>query len=355
MKKILTALLCAAAVLLSADVLKEWNFKGRKVDGLILPGSRVGYRISPDVKTPEGEPCAEIKVRTPGKVPWELMVSFASNQQISKGMKLRYSFQIRGDRKGKMPVSCLQNQAPWKTIGNSWMEFEFDTEWKTVTREFTSNLDYSGSVRGPSLMAGKLPEGTTLYIGAVKLEWLDNVLPLALNSNWTLFRTPDLKDVKLEALTAVPQTLGGVQGRTVSLKENTLMLAKPGESVKPKTAAVLFNEFESEKAGVMQVGCSADYWFEFIVNGKTVYDTIVNGNGATTYLPTDHVFNFPVKKGKNLIAVRVLSGSEGWRFVCGKVPFRAKLKQSRLAGAVGPDDGDDLAPAEPDHPDCPRK
>lgn len=108
-----------AAVLLSADVLKEWNFKGRKVDGLILPGSRVGYRISPDVKTPEGEPCAEIKVRTPGKVPWELMVSFASNQQISKGMKLRYSFQIRGDRKGKMPVSCLQNQAPWKTIGNS--------------------------------------------------------------------------------------------------------------------------------------------------------------------------------------------------------------------------------------------
>lgn len=97
MKKILTALLCAAAVLLSADVLKEWNFKGRKVDGLILPGSKVGYRISPDVKTPEGEPCAEIKVRTPGKVPWELMVSFASNQQISKGMKLRYSFQIRGD------------------------------------------------------------------------------------------------------------------------------------------------------------------------------------------------------------------------------------------------------------------
>ncbi len=334
MKKILTALLCAAAVLLSADVLKEWNFKGRKVDGLILPGSKVGYRISPDVKTPEGEPCAEIKVRTPGKVPWELMVSFASNQQISKGMKLRYSFQIRGDRKGKMPVSCLQNQAPWKTIGNSWMEFEFDTEWKTVTREFTSNLDYSGSVRGPSLMAGKLPERTTLYIGAVKLEWLDNVLPLALNSNWTLFRTPDLKDVKLEALTAVPQTLGGVQGRTVSLKENTLMLAKPGESVKPKTAAVLFNEFESEKAGVMQVGCSADYWFEFMVNGKTVYDTIVNGNGATTYLPTDHVFNFPVKKGKNLIAVRVLSGSEGWRFVCGKVPFRAKLKQSRITRIV---------------------
>ena len=67
-----------------------------------------------------------------------------------------------------------------------------------------------------------------------------------------------------------------------------------------------------------------------MVNGKTVYDTIVNGNGATTYLPTDHVFNFPVKKGKNLIAVRVLSGSEGWRFVCGKVPFRAKLKQSRI-------------------------
>lgn len=67
MKKILTALLCAAAVLLSADVLKEWNFKGRKVDGLILPGSKVGYRISPDVKTPEGSPARRSRFGHPEK------------------------------------------------------------------------------------------------------------------------------------------------------------------------------------------------------------------------------------------------------------------------------------------------
>ena len=66
MKKFLTAFLCGAAVLLSAETLKEWKFEGDKVSGLSYPSEKIGFRISPDVKTPEGEPCGEFTVKSAG-------------------------------------------------------------------------------------------------------------------------------------------------------------------------------------------------------------------------------------------------------------------------------------------------
>ena len=329
MKKFLTVLLCGAAVLLSAEVLKEWNFKEAKVPGLQYPRENIEYRVSPEEKTPEGDPVGEFVIKKLAKDPvaWSLMIGFVSEQNLTPGMKCRYSFQIRADREGKAMSSCIQQDSPWKTIGNSPKEFSVSKEWRTVTREFTVNGDFNCAVRTPTIMVGALPEGTTVYLGPVKFEKLENFLPLALNSKWTLFRSPDLRNVKLGGLTSVPQSLGGIAGETAVFKENAFVLAEAGKATKPKMEAVFFNEFESAEAGTMQVGCAADYWFEFIVNGKTVYDTLVTGNREKTFLPTDHVFNFPVKKGKNIIAVRVLSGSAGWKFVCGKVPFREKLSR----------------------------
>ena len=67
MKKLLTALLCGAAVLLSADVLKEWNFKEAKVPGLQYPYGNITYCISPEVKTPEGDPVGEFVIKKVAK------------------------------------------------------------------------------------------------------------------------------------------------------------------------------------------------------------------------------------------------------------------------------------------------
>lgn len=56
MKKLLTALLCGAALVLSADVLKEWKFEEGKVAGVSYPKKHIAFRVSPDVKTPEAPP-----------------------------------------------------------------------------------------------------------------------------------------------------------------------------------------------------------------------------------------------------------------------------------------------------------
>ena len=72
----------------------------------------------------------------------------------------------------------------------------------------------------------------------------------------------------------------------------------------------------------MHIGLAADWWFTLYVNGERVYDTQATGNRSKRFVPDDHGVAGPVKKGVNVLAVKVLSGSNGWKFVCGK-PTRA--------------------------------
>lgn len=176
MKKILTALLCGAALALSAEVLKEWKFENGKVPGLSYPAEKIGFRISPDEKTPDGNSCGEFTVKVAGdaKVPWSTQIQFYSKQKIAAGAKYRYTFQIRADRDAKLGVNCIQAQAPWKMIGNSFKNILLNTDWQTVSAEFVADMDYEGSLRTPMLMVGNLAEGTVFQIGPITFERIDD-------------------------------------------------------------------------------------------------------------------------------------------------------------------------------------
>ena len=175
MKKFLTAFLCGAAVLLSAETLKEWKFEGDKIPGLTYPNQKIGIRVSPDVKTPDGAACGEFSVKVPGdaKVLWSLQICFNSNQKIVKGGKYRYTFQIRADRAARTAVTCSQGQRPWKAIGPSHRNLTLSTDWQNVSAEFVADMDYEGSLRSPMLMGGALPEGTVFWMGPVAFEQID--------------------------------------------------------------------------------------------------------------------------------------------------------------------------------------
>jgi hypothetical protein len=80
----------------------------------------------------------------------------------------------------------------------------------------------------------------------------------------------------------------------------------------------LYNAFDSPEAGRMRTGMAADWYFDVHVNGRKVYDAMT-GNRSALLQPEDHVFDFPVKKGPNIMTVRVLAGSRGWKFICGTV------------------------------------
>lgn len=145
-------------------------------------------------------------------------------------------------------------------------------------------------------------------------------LALDLNPQWTLFLRPDLAAVELRALDRVPSELGGAAAQAVVFTNGIHAIREERYSV--RTPAVLMNEFESPVEGVMQIGCGADWFFEFIVNGVPVYDTLRYGNESIAYSIENHVFDIPVRKGRNLVVVRLLSGSQGWRFFYGRPGWR---------------------------------
>jgi len=333
LKKIaLLAFLAGFALCCQAEILQEWMFENGNPKGLTChPAKTVSFQIPETVRTPDGRFCGEFKISkaAPNAMPWSIQINFSSDQEIVAGTKYRITFFIQGESAGELGVGCTQGKAPWKTIGGSVKTLRFGTEWVKAEFEFTAKEDYAGPVRAPILMLGKLPIGTVLRIGPVAFEKMKTFLPLSLNPEWRIFLCPELSDFNVETMTETPKKIGDTEGREITLNNDMvdiLTLAGAGK-FKPKETAILFNEFNAPSDGVMQVGCAADYWFDFIVNGKSIYNTLTTGNIGNAYLPTDHVFNFPVKKGKNIIVAKVLSGSAGWKFVCGQVPFQTETNR----------------------------
>ena len=145
-------------------------------------------------------------------------------------------------------------------------------------------------------------------------------LPLKMSGTWQVFlgvETPASFD-------KVPSELKTFDGKIVKVKtvktESNLAnldLGALNGSFEAGVNALVFTEIIAEKDGNVKAGAAADWQMEIYVNGKSVYSTMGKGNGSNSYKPEDHIFTFPVKAGKNLLAAKVKSGTAGWRFVLG--------------------------------------
>jgi hypothetical protein len=318
------------------EIIKEWNWESGKLTEENKPllhckPDAFAIKISPSEKTPDGKRTLEINITSPpDDVAHAKQVSFACNQQMKSGDKFRISFWCKGSDKGSLSYSVIQGVSPWTPLAeNTMRNIVINNEWQKISLEFMSSSDWSCPVRVPMIMPGKYPEGGSIFIGPVEFSKTRNFLPLSIGGQWKIFPGVKSSDMDIGKLTAVPTELPGekdlVKAITAALNNNILDIASLAGYYKGKEEAILFNEFESASDGWMQAGAAADYWFEFYINGKAVYDTLKTGNLGNKYSPEEHVFNFPVKKGKNLIAVKVLSGSKGWLFAFGKVQFKKEL------------------------------
>ena len=149
---------------------------------------------------------------------------------------------------------------------------------------------------------------------------VDTIAAPPLSKNWTLF----LNALPPASFATLPESLLSskrecIKPRIVSFPSGTIDLAAlVAGKFSEKSPAMLYNKYFCAKAARVRLGIAADYWLEVYSNGEKVFSTFPEGNQNTTYSPNDHVFEFPAKAGENLLAVRIVSGSRGWRFVCGK-------------------------------------
>jgi hypothetical protein len=137
---------------------------------------------------------------------------------------------------------------------------------------------------------------------------------------WTVFTGLPADTLKAADVAQIPAqlTVGGktIAPQTASLRDLMINLAPLGGGVGEKKEALLMAEVFMPEARTVQFGASADWWMEWFVNGQRVYSTIPAGNQGG-YSVLDHVFNVPLKAGRNVLAVRVLSGSQGWKIMMG--------------------------------------
>ena len=145
------------------------------------------------------------------------------------------------------------------------------------------------------------------------------------SDKWTVF---GLTDPEVKAVEAIPETLPGIKEESVKpftvtaasgLGENRINLRLEAGATKRrhKDPAMLYNEFESDCDQLIPLGFGADWYMEISLNGKLVYSTMAQGNMKSPVSSANHLVFLPVRKGKNLLAVKVLAGSEGWKFCWG--------------------------------------
>jgi len=137
---------------------------------------------------------------------------------------------------------------------------------------------------------------------------------------WTTFVSVIEDSIDLAKINQVPETLPGQIGAAepvrLALRDGKLDFEKAGGEMKEREPGILFAEVISDADRTVTLGASADWWMAWYVNGQPVYNTLAGGNGGG-YAITDHMFPVRLKKGSNLIAVKVLSGSMGWKIFIG--------------------------------------
>ena len=299
--------------LLQAKGLTRWS---------VLPGSKfkinhfssvaksghVMKLSSSGEQTPEGEPAFKVVIEktVPNPKTYHKQLTFLYSKPLIQGTRYRLSFSLRASAACKFPCSVSEGYAPYRSL--AWKELTANENWNKIEWEFVAPARTGEPPYAiPRINLGGVPEGTVLDFGPIILEEISKEIPYALSPVW---RMADEE--------SHPVSSSRIPANTVEVTQqgDTLDLSK---LTKENRSVVLYQTVTVPEDSVMQLGMAADWWFCCFVNGKQIYSTMKGGNLVHSFKPEDHIFNLPLKKGKNLIAVRVKSGSKGFRFVCGKV------------------------------------
>jgi len=159
----------------------------------------------------------------------------------------------------------------------------------------------------------------------------------AFPQGWTLFSPvgQDAPEPDFAGMTAIPKELA-IAGKKLAAQPAAFtggrldLGALCGGKAEGKTAYLLA-VVEVDKDTEIELGAGADWWMKWWMNGAVVCDTLKNGNGNHPPSVTDYRFTARLKAGRNLVAVKVVSG--GGSFVlaaAGGAELRAELRRAEI-------------------------
>ena len=148
---------------------------------------------------------------------------------------------------------------------------------------------------------------------------------------WKLFVSKEIPEDAPAAVTAPMESYTLTSGEVlkpvdVVFEEERANLNKIlGRMFPVGTCGLLVGVLEAEDDGFVIYGAGADWWWTCYVNGEKVFgrprSEYPNGNARGTMMKTDWVFPIRVRKGSNIIAFHLVSGTF-WSIGTGVLPFR---------------------------------
>ena len=260
---------------------------------------------APEVRTPDGAAVVALVIaERAAAAPADARITATCDGGLRAGHGYELEFLCRSTSTGSLRISDSQGMAP------SRQEVTLHAAWQQITLAFIAEAG-----RGIPELVAHGSAAATVFLGPAVLREQLPIAPLA--SQWSAF----VDVVPPAAYGDIPAELPGRQGlvaaRTVTLEADSLDLTRLSAVATEKSVAVLYNQFTCSAAGEMRIGVSADWWLELHLNGELIHSTLATGNRSSAFTPRDHLITFQVKAGRNLLAAKVLSGSRGWRFVCG--------------------------------------
>lgn len=239
----------------------------------------------------------------------DIQLLIALDLEPSRAYQLK--FRAIADKDGKMPILYNMRKSPFTSYAFKIIDLQAGD--KEYSCKLTVRKNKDGSYNSPRclrLYFGRLQK-TTVTLSDISLC---EEIPLTLGDSWKVFL-----DVKPpSSMKDIPAQLETTGGQTESVQTVTpdgkkIDMAKLSGKIRERNLAVVYNEFTSSRKGIMRLGCAADYWFEAYLNGQKLY-ACQGGNGPD-FTPRAHTITLPVAKGRNILALKIWSGSRGWSLV----------------------------------------
>jgi len=151
--------------------------------------------------------------------------------------------------------------------------------------------------------------------GTVDVRVPREAVPPALPRWWKVFPDVDFTRLGEGVLAAIPDRIA-LEGKTfagtfAAAPKDRLDFGKAAGGFVSKRPGIAYAYIDAPEATNLECGAAGDWWMAWYLNGKKVYDTLEKGNEAHGPV-SDHPFVLPLRKGRNVVAVGVLSGSAGW-------------------------------------------
>jgi len=251
-----------------------------------------------------------------------------TNIKCKSGDTLLINATVKGTGTLSFQLQYYAADKKWTGCDVTTAMLPLSSEWSAGTVEIVVR-DLDAGVTEAAFLTFSSHTGAEVYIKGVKVshEEGEHIGHLAFPLMWTCFAPMNSRFEPSEnELTTIPAALSGVTGRAAVLSNSQLNFRPFFSEQKKGNYGWAFAEFESPLQCEYTIGAGADWGMRYYLNGQVIIDTLKSGNSQTPPRISDHTKAVTVKKGKNVIAIKFLSGSNSSVLALGGANELRRLK-----------------------------